>query len=633
MKTSAEKSTTTTSTTATQAANQPFFARAGGGDFFAASTQTSTPAVQMKMTVSKPGDKFEREADTMADKVMRMPDRTPVTPEPGGPPQISRLQRKCTECEEEEVQRQAMEGEMEEEEEGSLQAKEAAGQAAEVTSGVQAQIDGLRGGGEPLSESVRAFFEPRFGRDFSQVRVHTGVQAAAAAHSINALAYTIGNYIVFGAGQFAPETPAGRRLLAHELTHVRQNARGAAGPPVQRYEGPEHQDLGDADLQELLQFLQTEEGASWAQNIGMDRDQLVAQITRDPQRQGGLIRLRNEVDPATGKVAPVELTPGQIIALMGDFYESWERLAAAPAAEIRGILQVMQGERTGAVTASEAELSYEQITGGRYLRLAQRNDTHFARENKREWRRLHEQAIAEAQAAREESSEVRLQRALLIDAAAGHFLTDAFAAGHLFDKSEALDAITLYLASHPMTTTNPYLQTYAGIVTFAGRMSQLVLKNIHDRMNREGFLTANARGMRWRTFGDDHLASAQETQRVAALAVFLSRQQVRSAHSGARPDPAEVEALMPDDDTVQRATQQAIAYIQAAAQEVEGLIYRNRGLAPTQFGTVLGGIIESNLSAVGHPGREREITEMTERMRRLGQEGVIAPSFTVFEWR
>jgi len=184
--------------------------------------------IQAKLTISQPSDLYEQEADRVADEVMRMPDRTPGAPETGGPPQISRLQRKCAQCEEEEVQRQAMEGEMEEEEEGNLQAKEASGEATEVTSAAQAQIEGLRGGGEPLSESVRAFFEPRFGHDFSRVRVHSDARAAASAQSVNALAYTIGKDVVFAAAQFSPATTQGRKLLAHELTHVVQQGQGAS---------------------------------------------------------------------------------------------------------------------------------------------------------------------------------------------------------------------------------------------------------------------------------------------------------------------------------------------------------------------------------------------------------------------
>jgi hypothetical protein len=80
--------------------------------------------------------------------------------------------------------------------------------------------------GLPLDPQSRAFFEPRFGRDFSDVRVHTGQQAAESAHSIQAHAYTAGNHIVFGASQHQPSTPEGKRLLAHELAHVAQRTDG-----------------------------------------------------------------------------------------------------------------------------------------------------------------------------------------------------------------------------------------------------------------------------------------------------------------------------------------------------------------------------------------------------------------------
>src|SRR5205085_6372561 len=82
--------------------------------------------------------------------------------------------------------------------------------------------DVLRSPGQPLDTGTRAFMEPRFGHDFSQVRVHTDTQAAESARAVNALAYTVGRDVVFGAGQHSPETSGGKRLLAHELTHVVQ---------------------------------------------------------------------------------------------------------------------------------------------------------------------------------------------------------------------------------------------------------------------------------------------------------------------------------------------------------------------------------------------------------------------------
>jgi hypothetical protein len=84
----------------------------------------------------------------------------------------------------------------------------------------------LRIPGQPLDVKTRAFFEERFGHDFSQVRVHTDEQAARSAQEVNALAYTVGRDVSFGSGQFAPDTEAGQRLLIHELTHVLENERG-----------------------------------------------------------------------------------------------------------------------------------------------------------------------------------------------------------------------------------------------------------------------------------------------------------------------------------------------------------------------------------------------------------------------
>jgi len=82
--------------------------------------------------------------------------------------------------------------------------------------------EALRSPGQPLDAATRATLEPRLGHDFSHVRVHTDAQAAASARSVNALAYTVGRDVVFDAGQYAPSTPHGQRLLAHELTHVAQ---------------------------------------------------------------------------------------------------------------------------------------------------------------------------------------------------------------------------------------------------------------------------------------------------------------------------------------------------------------------------------------------------------------------------
>jgi hypothetical protein len=86
--------------------------------------------------------------------------------------------------------------------------------------------DVLNSSGRPLDAGTRAFMEPRFGHDFSGVRVHTDAKAAESAQAVNALAYTVGRDVVFGAGQYAPGTSEGKRLMAHELTHVVQQREG-----------------------------------------------------------------------------------------------------------------------------------------------------------------------------------------------------------------------------------------------------------------------------------------------------------------------------------------------------------------------------------------------------------------------
>jgi Domain of unknown function (DUF4157) len=92
--------------------------------------------------------------------------------------------------------------------------------------------DVLRSPGQGLDARARAFMEPRLGQDFSRVRVHTDAQAASSAQAVNALAYTVGHHVVFGAGRYQPHSEDGRRLLAHELTHVQQAATAPTGSLV-----------------------------------------------------------------------------------------------------------------------------------------------------------------------------------------------------------------------------------------------------------------------------------------------------------------------------------------------------------------------------------------------------------------
>jgi hypothetical protein len=172
--------------------------------------------LQPKLRIGPPGDTFEREADYVADRMLREKSETPIPVSVAHAP--SRVQRQCHCQDDELVQRQCH---CQEEEDETLQPKAASGRLRHAA-GLEARVDALRGSGRPLTASVRRFFEPRFGHDFAPVRVHTGAAASDATNAIGARAFTVGHDVVFGAGEWSPGTAAGKHLLAHELTHVVQ---------------------------------------------------------------------------------------------------------------------------------------------------------------------------------------------------------------------------------------------------------------------------------------------------------------------------------------------------------------------------------------------------------------------------
>jgi hypothetical protein len=178
-------------------------------DFNAIPLFSNTPHyLQTKLSVNQPGDKFEQEADAMAERILKMDTRSAASPQT-----INAItpvvQRKCSHCEEEEKKKQ-------------LQRKESNAGHPQVNDRMTGYLDGLHNSGAPFPQQARNYFEPRFGYDFSKVRIHTDTAAAQSASSINALAYTTSNNIVFNSGQYDPQTTPGKKLLGHELTHVIQ---------------------------------------------------------------------------------------------------------------------------------------------------------------------------------------------------------------------------------------------------------------------------------------------------------------------------------------------------------------------------------------------------------------------------
>jgi hypothetical protein len=223
-----------------------------GANTLMAPAQTPSLPIQAKLTIGQPGDKYEQEADSVADRVMAMSEPTQVQreelpeeelqmkplAETISPlvqreelPEEEELQMKPEDNvvqrealpEEEELQMKSVDNSIQREElpeEEELQMKQSPTANTQTTSDLESQLGSSKGGGTPLSDDVRSFMEPRFGADFSGVRVHTGSDAVQMNRDVNAQAFAHGSDIYFGAGK----APGKDALTAHELTHVVQQS-------------------------------------------------------------------------------------------------------------------------------------------------------------------------------------------------------------------------------------------------------------------------------------------------------------------------------------------------------------------------------------------------------------------------
>jgi hypothetical protein len=168
--------------------------KCGGPSHGSCGCSKCSAKAQTKLLVNQPGDRYEREADLIADQVMTSA--------------------------------------------STSDSKHRDSARHESSSSSSPKHKSIPSGGQPLDAHTRTFMESRFNHNFSQVRVHTGAEAAASARGYNSTAFTLGHDVVFGAGQYRPHSSTGLKLLAHELTHVvQQNGGGASSPMVQRQNG------------------------------------------------------------------------------------------------------------------------------------------------------------------------------------------------------------------------------------------------------------------------------------------------------------------------------------------------------------------------------------------------------------
>ena len=317
--------------------------------------------LQAKLRIGQPGDRHEQEAErvavqighTVPPAVQRQENEEPLQAKPSIGPITPLVQRQVEEEREDEeeaqeemlqasliaapptgvVQRQEDDEEEEEEqEEGVVQARTKAGEI-DFSSEQAGQVSqSLHSGGVPLSPSIRAFYEPRFERNFDQVRVHTGSQAADTARRINARAFTVGEHIVFGAGEYAPETRAGRHLLSHELTHAVQQGKAQPGSKsmVQRQEmiegfsAEEVEEFGEG-VEEL--GLGEDTGKAARTSVGEGGGTAVHKAGRIAREQ----YLRKMPDPAKGDNVSATLHFNDLVFVeaVGGDKDGWYRIVSA----------------------------------------------------------------------------------------------------------------------------------------------------------------------------------------------------------------------------------------------------------------------------------------------------------------
>ena len=280
-----------------QQTQQPAFFRKAGEEHFFGSPQSSSffsPVIQAKLSVSSPDDPQEKEADAIAEQVMRMPEPA-AAPAQNEDEKVQKkeevkekeesiqakqeeqkeevqaklqapvvsIQRKCEGCEKEEKAQAKLYRMIQRSEDSAISFDDAGESSADYNinrkelglhgsdviqcSGrgppasspqvsFESHLSSTKGSGSPLPDATKGFMESRFGADFSGVRVHTGSYAENLSRSIHAQAFTHGNDIYFNSGKYSPHTDAGSTLLAHELTHTIQqgasNTNASSAAPV-----------------------------------------------------------------------------------------------------------------------------------------------------------------------------------------------------------------------------------------------------------------------------------------------------------------------------------------------------------------------------------------------------------------
>ncbi|WP_299222275.1 DUF4157 domain-containing protein [uncultured Aquimarina sp.] len=170
--------------------------------------------IQPKLTIGQPNDVYEQEADAVANQVMKMSAH-----------QDTSIQRKCDQCEEEELQMKPLSDSI-----SPIVQKQSNGGMASST--ISKSLAKSKGSGQKMDNTTKSFMNKGIGADFSNVKIHTDSRAIQMNQSLGAKAFTNGNDVYFNKGQYNPKSSDGKHLLAHELTHVVQQGAHIGSPNV-----------------------------------------------------------------------------------------------------------------------------------------------------------------------------------------------------------------------------------------------------------------------------------------------------------------------------------------------------------------------------------------------------------------
>jgi len=376
----------------------------------------------------------------------------------------------------------------------------------ETSDDISNQINNTSGG-RSLDGNTKNFMESRFNHDFSGVRIHDDSRSNELARAVNAKAFTKGNDIFFGRN----ESVLNKSLMAHELVHVVQQKKQIHS--IQRYDAHEHEKFAGAKITDKF------------------------------------------------TINGITMTYGEIIAMGGDLFSSVEEMYKVDPNELKNILKVVRKDVANPGSTNTDD--WQKASKGRYGRLAKENETHFAPSNARlspvsplnyknhksEWQKHHRMALDKAKQGKKDE-------ALIINAFGDHFLTDAFAAGHIFNK---LDVMTQFqsqltkvkktflnsVASKVWASTSNYISTFetssfpywdidskSRFTKLLGKindqkpkaLASLIAKIIHDKLNKSGIQAKNKKGTFWRLSGDGKLNS--KSLAIGQEAVLKSRQNI-----------------------------------------------------------------------------------------------------------